>query len=189
MMVAGKGTRSVNFELQIANFRFYTADLTCEGERMKQVMIVGAGSVGGFFGARLAEHNHNVSFLLRPRTLEAVQAHGLIVRSANGTLTVHPTAASDPCNLHKPDLIILSMKAYDLDGALAQIEPVMTDQTVILTLQNGVDVEDRILACFKRDCVVGGVAFIYSKIVQPGVIEHYKRGSVAIGELAGGVVS
>jgi 2-dehydropantoate 2-reductase len=54
-----------------------------------------------------------------------------------------------------------------------------------LTLQNGVDAEDRALARFKRDCVVGGVAFIYSKIVEPGVIEHYKRGSVAIGELMG----
>ncbi|MBI3603528.1 MAG: 2-dehydropantoate 2-reductase [Nitrospirae bacterium] len=68
---------------------------------------------------------------------------------------------------------------------MPQIEPVMTEQTVLLTMQNGVDVEDRLLARFKRDCVVGGVAYIYSKIVEPGVIEHYKRGSVAVGELMG----
>ena len=68
---------------------------------------------------------------------------------------------------------------------MAQIEPVLTDRTVILTLQNGIDTEDRIIARFKRDCVVGGVAFIYSKIVSPGVIEHYKKGAVAIGELMG----
>lgn len=151
-----------------------------------QVMIVGAGSVGGFFGARLAEQNPDVSFLLRQRTLEAVRTHGLIVRSLNGTLRVHPRVASDPRDLPRPDLVLLAVKAYDLDAALAQVEPVLTDQTVILTLQNGVDVEDRILARLKRDCVVGGVAFIYSKIVEPGIIEHYKRGSVAIGELAGG---
>src|SRR6058998_394958 len=153
--------------------------------RMKQVMMVGAGAVGGFFAAHLATHNPGVSFLLRPRTLQAVSERGLTIRSAADTLTVWPPAASDPRELPSPHLIILSVKAYDLDEVMDQIEPVMTDETVLLSLQNGVDTEDRLFARFKRDCVVGGVAFIYSKIVEPGVIEHYKRGSVAIGELMG----
>lgn len=152
---------------------------------MQQIMIVGAGSVGGFFGAHLVAHHPHVSFLLRPRTLEAVQQRGLTIRSAGGTFTVHPPAAADPRELTRPDLIILGVKAYDLDEALAQLEPVLTDRTVILTLQNGVDTEDRILARLNRDCVVGGVAFIYSKIVEPGVIDHYKKGAVAVGELLG----
>ena len=152
---------------------------------MKQILMVGAGSVGGFFGAHLAKNNPNVSFLLRPKTLAAVKQNGLTIRSARGSFTVHPPAASDPRDLPKPDLIILSVKAYDLDEVLNQIEPILTDQTVILTLQNGVDTEDRIMACFQRDCVVGGVAFIYSKIAAPGVIDHYKKGAVAIGELMG----
>jgi 2-dehydropantoate 2-reductase len=152
---------------------------------MHHVMVVGAGSVGGFFGAHLAKSNPDVSFLLRPRTLQAVREHGLIVRSAHGTLTVRPQAASDPRELVRPDLVVLAVKAYDLDQALDQIKPALTDRTVILTLQNGVDIEDRILAHVQRDCVVGGVAFIYSKIIEPGVIEHYKRGTVTIGELMG----
>src|SRR5581483_11427595 len=152
---------------------------------MEQVLVVGAGSVGGFFGAHLAKHNRHVSFLLRPRTLEAVRARGLTVKSAAGTFTVHPTADSDPRRLPPPDLVILTMKAYDLDEALRQIEPVLTDRTVVLTLQNGIDTEERILSRLRRDCVVGGVAFIYSKIAEPGVIEHYKRGAVTIGELSG----
>ena len=152
---------------------------------MQQIMMVGAGSVGGFFGAHLARHNPNVSLLLRPRTLQAVRGRGLTIRSAAETFTVRPPAASDPRELPRPDLIILSVKAYDLDEVMTQIAPVMTDHTVLLTLQNGVDTEDRIIDRFKRDCVVGGVAFIYSKIVEPGVIEHYKRGSVAVGELMG----
>jgi 2-dehydropantoate 2-reductase len=77
------------------------------------------------------------------------------------------------------------VKAYDLDEVMAQLEPVITERTVMLTLQNGIDTEDRIIARVHRDSVVGGVAFIYSKIVAPGVIEHYKRGGVAIGELMG----
>ena len=152
---------------------------------MKQIMVVGAGSVGGFFGAHLAKNNPNVSFLLRPRTLEAVKRHGLTIKSAKGNFTVHPPATSDPRELAPPDLIILAVKAYDLDEVMAQLEPVLTERTVILTLQNGIDTEDRIIARVQRDCVVGGVAFIYSKIVAPGVIEHYKRGGVAIGELMG----
>ncbi|MBA2487188.1 MAG: 2-dehydropantoate 2-reductase [Nitrospira sp.] len=152
---------------------------------MKQVMMVGAGSVGGFFGAHLAKHNADVSFLLRPKTLEAVKRRGLTIRSAKGNFTVHPPSASDPRQLARPDLIILGVKAYDLDEVMTQLEPVMTERTVILTLQNGIDTEDRIIAWVQRDCVVGGVAFIYSKIVEPGVIEHYKRGAVAIGELMG----
>nr|HNI20741.1 2-dehydropantoate 2-reductase [Nitrospira sp.] len=152
---------------------------------MKQIMVVGAGSVGGFFGAHLAKNNPNVSFLLRPRTLEAVKRNGLTIKSAKGNFTVHPPAASDPRELATPDLIILAVKAYDLDEVMTQLEPVLTDRTVILTLQNGIDTEDRIISRLHRDCVVGGVAFIYSKIVEPGVIEHYKRGGVAIGELMG----
>ena len=110
---------------------------------MKQILMVGAGSVGGFFGAQLAKANLSVSFLLRPRTLVAVKQNGLTIRSADGSFTVHPPADSDPRDLPKPDLIILSIKAYDLDEVLTQIEPVLTEKTVILTLQNGVDTEDR----------------------------------------------
>src|SRR5215210_3147891 len=152
---------------------------------MKQILMVGAGSVGGFFGAHLSKTHPTVSFLLRPKTLAAVTQRGLTIRSASGNLTVHPRASSDPRQLPKPDLIVLAVKAYDLDEVMGQLEPVMTERTVILTLQNGIDTEDRIIARLKRDCVVGGVAFIYSKIVEPGIIDHYKKGTVAIGELMG----
>ena len=152
---------------------------------MKQILMVGAGSVGGFFGAQLAKANLPVSFLLRLKTLAAVKQNGITIRSAQGSFTVHPPAASDPRELPKPDLIILSVKAYDLDEVLTQLEPVMTSRTVILTLQNGVDTEDRIVVRFQWDCVVGGIAYIYSKIAEPGVIDHYKKGAVAIGELMG----
>ena len=139
---------------------------------MKQILLVGAGSVGGFFGARLAKTNPDVSFLLRPKTLAAVKRNGLTIRSADGTFTVRPQAAADARELPRPDLIVLAVKAYDLDEVLTQLEPVITEKTVILTLQNGIDTEDRLLARLQRDCVVGGVAYIYSKIAEPGVIDH-----------------
>jgi 2-dehydropantoate 2-reductase len=152
---------------------------------MKEILVVGAGSVGGFFGAHLAKNNPCVSFLLRPNTLAAVRQNGLTIRSASGALTVRPQAASDARQLPTPDLIVLGVKVYDLDEVMDQIEPVLSEQTVILTLQNGIDAEDRLIARYKRDCVVGGVAYIYSKIAEPGVIDHYKKGAIAIGELMG----
>lgn len=152
---------------------------------MKQILFVGAGSVGGFFGAHLAKHYATVSFLLRPKTCDAVKQNGLTIRSANGTFTVKPQVASDARELPRPELIVLGVKAYDLDEVMDQLEPVLTDKTVILTLQNGIDTEDRIIARLNRDCVVGGVAYIYSKITEPGVIDHYKKGAMAIGELMG----
>ena len=150
-----------------------------------QIWVVGAGAVGGFFGAHLARRHPQVSFLLRPRTCEAVRARGLTVRSPSSTFTVNPRVASDVRELPPPDLIVLGVKVYDLEEVLGQIEPVMGSDAIILTLQNGVTIEDQVLARFQRDCVVGGVAYIYSKIAEPGVIDHYKRGTVTVGELMG----
>jgi len=152
---------------------------------MQHILMVGAGSVGGFFGAHLAKSNPDVSFLLRPTTLAAVKRNGLTIRSASASFTVRPRVASDPRELPTPDLVILSVKAYDIEEVMTQLDPVMDEHTVVLTLQNGVDTEDRLIARLRRDCVVGGVAFIYSKIAAPGVIDHYKKGSVAIGEMMG----
>jgi 2-dehydropantoate 2-reductase len=157
-----------------------------EAARMKQIMIVGAGSVGGYFGAHLARKHPNVSFLLRPNTQAAVAKNGLTIRSAIGeSFTVHPQSSSNPQDLPQPDLIILGVKAYDLAEVMDQIEPILKPETTILTLQNGVTIEDTLKMRFGRERIVGGVAFIYSKIVEPGVIDHFKKGMVTIGELMG----
>jgi 2-dehydropantoate 2-reductase len=153
---------------------------------MKQILVVGAGAVGGYFGAHLARKNPNVAFLLRPRTREAVAKNGLTIRSAIGeSFTVHPPAASDPKELPQPDLIVLGVKAYDLEETMAQLEPVLKPDTIILTLQNGVTIEDTLMARFGRERIVGGVAFIYSRIAEPGVIDHFKKGLMTIGEPMG----
>jgi 2-dehydropantoate 2-reductase len=154
---------------------------------LEQILVIGAGAVGGVFGAHLAKHHPNISFLLRPRTREAIEKNGLCIRSGSETCIVHPNVTSDVKDLPQPDLIILGIKAYDLPETLQQIEPLLGNTPLILTLQNGVTIEESILAKFPRAQVIGGVAFIYSKIVEPGVIDHYKRGSVVIGDLSGEV--
>ncbi len=153
---------------------------------MNQIMMVGAGSVGGYFGAHLARKDPNVSFLLRPDTQSAIAKNGLTIRSTIGeSFTVHPPSATSPKQLPQPDLIILGVKAYNLNEVMDQIEPVLKPETTILTLQNGVTIEDTLKMRFGRERIVGGVAMIYSKIAEPGVIDHFKKGMVTIGELMG----
>jgi len=97
------------------------------------------------------------------------------------SFTVHPIASGDPRDLPPPDLIILSVKRYDLDEVIAQLQPILGPQTTLLTLQNGVDTEARIRELAPGIRVISGVAYIYSRVAEPGVIEHYKKGAVAIG--------
>src|SRR5437667_11050659 len=146
-----------------------------------KVLMVGAGAVGGYFGACLVKAGVDCAFLLRPKTLAAVKQKGLTVHSVDQSFTVHPVAGSDPGDLPKADLVTLSVKRYDLDEVIEQIRPVVLPNTTLLTLQNGVDTEARSLELLPNARLVGGVAYIYAKIAEPGVIEHYKRGSVVIG--------
>src|SRR3989442_2545199 len=150
-----------------------------------KVLMVGAGSVGGYFGARLVKAGVDCAFLLRPRTLAAVKQRGLTVHSVDQSFTVHPVASSNPRDLPKADLVILSVKRYDLDEVIEQLRPVLFAHTTVLTLQNGVDAEARILELVPNAHLFGGGAYIYAKIAETGVIEHYKRGSVAIGTWRG----
>jgi len=145
------------------------------------VIMVGAGAVGGFLGARLVKAGVPCSFLLRSRTLAVVRQKGLSVHSVDQSFTVCPVASNNPRDLPQSGLIILAVKRYDLDEVVAQIRPILSRQTTLLTLQNGVDTETRIRELVPGIPVVGGVAYIYSRIAEAGVIEHYKRGAVAIG--------
>lgn len=148
------------------------------------LMMVGAGAVGGFYGARLVKAGVPCSFLLRSQTLAAVRQKGLSVHSVDQSFTVHPTASGDPRDLPPPELIILSIKRYDLDEVIAQLQPILGPQTTLLTLQNGVDTEARIRELAPGIPVISGVAYIYSRVAEPAVIEHYKKGAVAIGCLS-----
>ena len=150
-----------------------------------KIMMVGGGSVGGFFGAKLVKAGIDCSFLLRGRTLDAIRRNGLTIRSNENSMTVHPVVAADPRELPVADLIVLAVKRYDLEGVLNQLRPIVTPRTTLLTLQNGVDTEPRIRERLPDVPLLAGVAYIYSKIAEPGIIEHYKRGTIGIGQWPG----
>lgn len=149
------------------------------------ILIVGAGGVGGYYGAVLMKAGLKVSFLVTPRSLPILQCNGLTVKSKGEVWNFRPPVSTNPEDLGPCDLIIIAVKRYDTEKALDTIQPVVTKDTIILTIQNGMDGEEDILRRFPDANVLGGVAFLASKIEEPGVISHIGAGSLGIGELDG----
>ncbi len=149
------------------------------------ILIVGAGGVGGYYGAVLMKAGAKVSFLVTPRTLPILKHKGLTVKSRGEVWNFMPPVSTHPEDLGPCDLIIIAVKRYDTEKVLDTIQPVVTKDTIILTIQNGIDGEEEILNRFPYANVLGGVAFLASKIEEPGVIAHIGAGSLGIGELDG----
>src|SRR3989337_2037115 len=149
------------------------------------ILIVGAGWVGGYYGAVLMKAGLKVSFLVTPRSLPILQSKGLTVKSKGEVWNFRPPVSTNLEELFPFDLIIIAVKRYDTDKVLDTIQPVVTSDTIILTIQNGIDGEEDILRRFPDANVLGGVAFLASKIEEPGVISHIGAGSLGIGELDG----
>ena len=138
-----------------------------------RIVIVGAGGIGGYFGARLIQAGEQVSFVARGAHAAAIREHGLRITSALGDATVRPHAvAEDPAALGSADLVVFAVKLPDAEGASGQLKPLMRAATVVLPLQNGVDVVDLLAAQVGAAAVAVGAALISARIAAPGVVEH-----------------
>lgn len=148
-----------------------------KGRRMK-IMIVGAGGVGGYLGARFIRAGEEaVSLVARGAHLEAIRERGLHIIDQQEEYTVHPAhALEDPASLGIQDLILLTLKATDLETGLQSIRSNVSEQTVILPLLNGVEYRPRILKHYPRADALEGCIYILSNIVEPGVIR--KKGEI-----------
>jgi 2-dehydropantoate 2-reductase len=137
--------------------------------------VIGAGAVGGFYGAMLAKSGHEVAFVARGAHLDAIRANGLQILSAPdsvGAFTVKCRAESDPAKLGPVDVVILAVKTYSNAETLPTLAPLFGPNTSIITLQNGVDTADELAATFGKDRVIGGATYIAAAIEAPGVIRH-----------------
>ena len=149
-----------------------------------RIAVVGAGAVGGYYGAMLARAGHDVGFVARGAHGEAIRGKGLTIRRFDGDFTVKAAATPNPAELGPVDLVLLAVKNYDNDTALPLLRPLVGSGTIVLTLQNGVDSPDEAAAVVGRDAVLGGAAYIATAIAEPGVIEQtgsYQR--IAFGEV------
>ncbi|MBA4180380.1 MAG: 2-dehydropantoate 2-reductase [Anaerolinea sp.] len=147
---------------------------------MASIAVIGAGAVGGYYGALLARAGHDVRFLLRS-DLETVRARGLDVRSVQGDFRLPVVAAfATPDEIGPVDWVICTLKATALADARELIRPCLGPRTRILALMNGLGIEDQFAAWFGGDRVFGGMAFVCINRGGPGVIHHLEYGRVSI---------
>jgi 2-dehydropantoate 2-reductase len=138
-----------------------------------RIAVMGAGGVGGYFGAMLARGGHDVAFVARGRHLTAIREHGLIVRSDAGEFRVDkPMVSDNAAELGTCDVVLFAVKLWDTDSAAQAIRPLLGDESVVIPFQNGVESVERIGAVVGARHVMGGAAYIAATIAEPGVIVH-----------------
>lgn len=150
------------------------------------MLVVGAGSTGGYFGGRLAEAGRDVTFLVRPARAAHLRANGLQIVSPNGDLTLAPklVTADDVGGLY--DAILITVKAYGLAAALDDLAPAVGPTTMILPVLNGMKHVDMITARFGAGALVGCVCKIAATIDEQGRIVQLARfNELAYGEMDG----
>jgi 2-dehydropantoate 2-reductase len=154
-----------------------------------RIAVIGAGGVGGAFGAALALAGADVTFVARGAHLQAMQTNGLRIESPRGNATVAPTQATDdPATIGPVDFVLFCVKLWDVETAGAAIKPLVGPTTAVIPLQNGVDASERLIPILGSAAVMGGVAQISATIAEPGVIRQvgtFMR--LVFGELEGGL--
>lgn len=133
--------------------------------------IIGTGGVGGYFGGKLALAGQDVWFVARGEHLRAMARNGLRLKTSEGSVVVPPGNMTDRlADIGPADVILLCVKAYDTEAVARQLDPILKDESIIISLQNGVDNEAIVRALIQRGTVYGGVANIYSTITAPGEV-------------------
>jgi 2-dehydropantoate 2-reductase len=147
-----------------------------------RVAVVGAGALGLYYGALLQKSGVETHFLLR-RDYEAVRNHGLQIYSINGDFHLPKVNAwRTPEEIGGVDLVIVGLKTFANDRYQELIEPLLTRNTMILTLQNGLGNEEALAELFGAERIIGGVAFLCSNRGEPGTVHHLGAGRIVLGE-------
>jgi 2-dehydropantoate 2-reductase len=149
---------------------------------------MGAGAVGGYFGARLAAAGNEVHFIARGPHLEAMRQRGLLVKDPDGDLVVRPARATeDPSKVGEVDLVLFTVKSTGTREAAVAMRPLLGPRTAVLCLQNGVENEDVLTEVVGVGRVIPGVAYVGAEVTEPGVVTHTAMGRIALGERSGEV--
>lgn len=134
-----------------------------------RIAVMGAGGVGGYFGARLAQAGNAVSFIARGRHLQALRSNGLTVKSPLGDAQLKVKAFEDPRDAGAADVVLFAVKLWDTESAAESLRPIVKDG-VVIPFQNGVESIERLKKILPEKNVIGGAAYIAARIAEPGVI-------------------
>lgn len=151
-----------------------------------KIAIMGAGGVGGYYGGLLARKGNDVTFIARGAHLRAIRQKGLHVKSMHGDFLVPVQASDNPREIGVVDLVLFTTKTYHTNQAAQAIKPMIGKDTMVVSLQNGVDRARIIGTVVGMDHLVSGTTWVSAAIEVPGVIEQYSRfRSIIIGEFDG----
>lgn len=138
-----------------------------------RVAVIGAGAVGGVFGARLVQAGHDVHFLARGATLAALAAHGLRLDSVDGDLRLpHVSATDDPRTIGRVELVLVAVKATQVAALAPKLRPLLAPETVVIPLQNGVEASSQLAAELGADHVYEGLCRVIVEQLAPGHLRH-----------------
>jgi 2-dehydropantoate 2-reductase len=143
---------------------------------------MGAGAVGSYLGSRLATAQADVHFVARGAHLAALRDKGLTLITPDGVTTAPVSASNDPASIGPVDIVLFCVKSYDTEDAVAQLPPLVGPQTVVISIQNGIENEAKIAAGIGAEHVLGAATYILAAIESPGVV---RSGSarILLGEL------
>lgn len=152
-----------------------------------RVAVFGVGGVGGYFGGRLAQAGEDVFFIARGAHLQAMREGGLRVESLQGDFDVSPVqATADPGEVGVVDVVLVGVKAWQVEDAAQALTPLVGPYTCVVPLQNGLEAATQLGVVLGAEHVIGGTCRIYSMISAPGCIRHMGlEPTIIIGELDG----
>jgi 2-dehydropantoate 2-reductase len=151
-----------------------------------RMLVIGAGSTGGYFGGRLAQAGRDVTFLVRPARAEHLRAHGLEIISPHGNVTLRPQLVTAGGIKEPVDLVLVTVKAYSLEAALADLAPAVGPSTMILPVLNGMKHVDVLGARFGRKAVVGCACKVAAVVDEQGrIVQLSPLQQIVYGEMDG----
>ena len=145
-----------------------------------KVAVMGAGAVGCYYGAMLARAGHEVVLIGRPSHVEAIRANGLRLETKTFDEQVKLGASTQADAVRGADLVLFCVKSTDTESAAAEIEPYLLPGALVLTLQNGVDNDERVRSVLPSSEVAAAVVYVATEMAGPGHVKHHGRGELVI---------
>jgi len=150
-----------------------------------KILIMGAGAVGLFYGARLQRAGDDVYYCARGENLRVLREHGLEVKSFQGDFSLQVKATDNPCEFAPYELILFCVKSYDTIATARLLGGCLGEGGAVMTIQNGVENEAALCTVLPRESVMGGNARVGAELTAPGRLLHTASGIIEFGELDG----
>jgi 2-dehydropantoate 2-reductase len=151
-----------------------------------RMLVIGAGSTGGYFGGRLAQAGRDVTFLVRPKRAEKLRDGGLQIVSPHGDTTLRPQLVTSGRIVAPFDIVFLTVKAYSLDAALDDLAPAVGPATMIVPVLNGMRHVDVLSARFGQQSIVGCACKVATMVDEQGrIVQLSTLQDIAYGEMNG----